>query len=352
MPKIKDFVSEIMIYKTQDCYTSDVKAITIDKEDKKGLTFGRVPFVLSSNAVDRQGEVVNPKGIDLKNFKKNPIVAWAHKALGTMFEPPHEDDIIGKVDQVSLEKTDTKLTGDVLFNLTLNEDGSSKDVRGTKIFNKLNAGILNAGSIGFRSIKRSEKNAKEGQTGVTHVKSELIEFSIVPLGANPEALRKILINANPQTKEEIYKELVSNIPKNDIDLFLKNLVEIPEIEQVDIYDKEDEEEIEKDLTELFADTVLTDDIEIFVNTSTGNFTEKAGRVLSTRNENKMKEAKDLIIEVLDSLPEKTTEESEGGDREKSIVDKTEPVIDRHADDLEVVKLNKNKNDNYEITNLD
>ena len=37
-----------------------------------------VEFIASKEIVDRGGDVINIKGIDLKNFKKNPVILWSH----------------------------------------------------------------------------------------------------------------------------------------------------------------------------------------------------------------------------------------------------------------------------------
>ena len=39
-----------------------------------------VDFMASTNDVDREQEVIDPKGWDLKNFKNNPVILWAHSA--------------------------------------------------------------------------------------------------------------------------------------------------------------------------------------------------------------------------------------------------------------------------------
>jgi len=259
-----------------DSYISDTKAISIDEPDKKGLTFARVPFTLSTSEVDAHGEVVLPKGIDLKRFKKNPIVAWAHNVLGGFFSSASEDDIIGKIDVTTLLKTETSLIGDVLFNLTENDDGSLQDPRARKIFDKLNAGILNAGSIGFRSLERSEKNPIKGQTGVTHKKSELIEFSIVPVGSNPNALQKSLEKADDETKELIRKEFHDNFSS----MTDEQLIEFAQKMNGtgggggDIIQERE-----------LADSEILEDAGVSI-----AYIEKAGKVLSSANEKELNEA--------------------------------------------------------------
>jgi len=333
-----------------DSYVINRKAISIDEPDKKGLIFGRVPFVLSTNAVDRHGEVVIPRGIQLKNYKKNPIVAWSHNALGGIFSNPSEDDIIGKIDINSFMQSDTELSADVLFNLTADENGELQDPRAKKIYDKLNAGVLNAGSIGFRSLERTEKDPIKGQTGVTHKKSDLIEFSIVPVGANPMALQKSLENVDSKTKELIYKELFENIDKDKlVDLYIKTDGGNTEGRQF-LFQEDSEEEIIND----------PEKIEEKVNEL---IEHKAGRKISKKNETKLRNAKTAIEEVLNSLekeepkPEFNNPHEEEANnnkpKKKKTIKKKEKENIFTPDNVEIITLaNRLGEDEIEIINLD
>jgi len=39
---------------------------------------GTIDFTLTSKTIDRDGEVVLPMGVNLENFRKNPVFLWAH----------------------------------------------------------------------------------------------------------------------------------------------------------------------------------------------------------------------------------------------------------------------------------
>ena len=77
---------------------STVKAV---KED------GTVRFRLTEKKVDRTGEVVMPEGVDLANFKGNPIVLFGH---GAQTQVP-----IGKVDLDTMKITKSHIDADVIF---------------------------------------------------------------------------------------------------------------------------------------------------------------------------------------------------------------------------------------------
>jgi len=145
----------------------------IDKA-KRGEPGDPIRFRFTERIVDRDSEVIEPKGIDLKNFKKNPVVLWSHHG----FEPT-----IGKVIPGSIEKTDQYIDGDIVFDV--GNDGFAAMIDG-----KIRDGFLNTGSIGFNYITIGREPVLPNQKGVTVLKSELMEFSICNIPANTNATRK------------------------------------------------------------------------------------------------------------------------------------------------------------------
>ena len=133
---------------------------------------GRVRFTLTSLTLDRDSDVVMPIGGRLENFIKNPVVLFGHD---TYTRPP-----IGKVDINTISQSRESLEADILFDLD--------DPFAELVFKKVSTGFMNAGSIGFIPITWSEDVIVEGQRGWTFKEWELLEFSIVPVPANPNAL--------------------------------------------------------------------------------------------------------------------------------------------------------------------
>jgi len=147
-------------------FTADAVAIKAD-----GLT----EFTISTGAVDREGDTIDPKGWDLGPYKKNPVVLWAH--MHTLLPVGNSPDISldGKKLRAAVEFTPE---GEVPFN--------------DQVRRLVHGGFLKATSVGFlpRAWERSEDEDREGPfgPGFDFKSQELLEFSIVPVPANPEAL--------------------------------------------------------------------------------------------------------------------------------------------------------------------
>ncbi|NIU01093.1 MAG: hypothetical protein GWN01_09260 [Nitrosopumilaceae archaeon] len=142
-------------------------------------------FRISTETRDRHGDVVRSRGINLKNFRKNPVVLFAHNAN----EPP-----IGRSPRIEIG--DGVVDADVEF--FDRETFEFADI----IFRIVKAGGLKATSIGFLPIEfdRLEDNDGKASGGIDFKKIDLLEFSIVPIPANPEAVKQCVrdgLNLDP-----------------------------------------------------------------------------------------------------------------------------------------------------------
>lgn len=126
-------------------------------------------------AVDRDSEVVLPQGIDLENFKKNPILVDSHDWYWGF------ESIIGRALPETLLASSKDLTGVIEFDVA---DPKAKTIAG-----KYERGYANAFSIGFIGREYGEP-ILEGQKGRTIVKCELLEISAVTVPSNPHATGK------------------------------------------------------------------------------------------------------------------------------------------------------------------
>lgn len=132
-------------------------------------------WTLSTFDLDRYGERITPEGWDCKSYLNNPVVEWAHR---------YDIPAIGKIDKLKIDKDG--LHGLVFFN---NKDF---DPFGWSIGQRVQAGVIRAGSVGFRVVEieiPDKETAKDGTTLIFR-KQELLEFSICNVPANPFALAK------------------------------------------------------------------------------------------------------------------------------------------------------------------
>lgn len=138
---------------------------------QKGETVGDIASaVITTNAIDRQGEIVEPDGIDLANYLANPIVLYGHCYSGLESIPVGRAtslEIVHEGDRKSL-KAQWQWQADDVTPLI------------SAVRKSWERGFLNTVSIGFMP------GEYDGNTIKT---SQLLEFSVVPVPANPQALR-------------------------------------------------------------------------------------------------------------------------------------------------------------------
>jgi HK97 family phage prohead protease len=144
--------------------------LTAESETGEGLA-----WTLSTFDLDRFGERIDPAGWDYKRYRDNPVVEWAHR---------YDIPAIGKIEGLAAD--DKGLHGVVVFN------DKDYDPFGWAIGERVKAGVIRAGSVGFRVIEieiPDKETAKDGTTLIFR-KQELLEFSICNVPANPFALSK------------------------------------------------------------------------------------------------------------------------------------------------------------------
>ncbi len=130
-----------------------------------------VEWVMSDMSLDRDQERVDPAGADFKNFKRNPVVLWAHD---------YERPAIGKISNPKVR--DGKVVGKVEF------DDKDTDPFAWMVGQKVKKGIINAGSNGFKPTTVEFVEEPKDSTRLIHRKWELMEFSICNVPANTNAM--------------------------------------------------------------------------------------------------------------------------------------------------------------------
>ncbi|HMF68234.1 MAG TPA: phage major capsid protein [Phyllobacterium sp.] len=131
-------------------------------------------FVMSSESVDRVGDIIVAKGWQLDDFNRNPVALFMHDKT----QP------IGTWDQV-------KVVGKQLVGrLKLLESGLIPRV--DEVRQLLEARILRAVSVGFIPLEKEpiSKDADPFWGPFRYLKSKLLECSVVSVPANADALRR------------------------------------------------------------------------------------------------------------------------------------------------------------------
>ncbi|GHU68998.1 hypothetical protein FACS189450_00990 [Spirochaetia bacterium] len=144
------------------------------------------PWMLSTFDLDRYGERIDPAGWEFACYAKNPVVEWAHNYL---------IPAIGKMEGLAAD-------GDGLHGLVYFND-KAFDPFGWAIGERVKAGVIRAGSVGFRVIEieiPDKETAKDG-TSLIFRKQELLEFSICNVPANPFALAKSVEKTATETTQ-------------------------------------------------------------------------------------------------------------------------------------------------------
>lgn len=154
-------------------------------------------FVISTEAPDTYGTVFKISGWDLKRYENNPVVFYAHKSYSD-----NPDMLIG-TSEIRIEEN--QLIGVVRF------EPAEINPLAEKVWQKVQAGTLRMASIGANPKKGHWGDEKFGEDRdvLYFDEQELLEWSIVPIGSNPEALKR-----EYQTIEEIRGIIKKEIPVN------------------------------------------------------------------------------------------------------------------------------------------
>jgi len=137
--------------------------MNIDQTTVKDLGDGVFSAVVTTSDIDRMGESIDTQGITTDMYMKNPVVLYGHDYQGLP---------IGKATKLSQFKN--KLTA--TFQLAIKEYPFAATVA-----DMIKGGYLNAVSIGGVVREWNEKYTEI-------LAMEMVEFSIVPVPANPSAL--------------------------------------------------------------------------------------------------------------------------------------------------------------------
>lgn len=136
---------------------------------------------ITTDTLDRDGEVVIPGGMNSADYESNPILFWNHD-----FGMP-----VGKC--VSLKRQPNSIVGDFVF--AQRPDGFVGDFFPEFVSALVGQGIIRGVSIGYApeqgGTRRATVDDRKRFGDAVHTvynKWKLLEVSIAPLQANPDAL--------------------------------------------------------------------------------------------------------------------------------------------------------------------
>ena len=152
--------------------------------------------LITRRVVDRDGDVVEPRGGRLDNYRKNPVVLLGH----------YGDMPIGR--NLSLEASDEDIVAVTQF-----AGMEQAHEEAETVYRLYRDGFMRAWSIGFRGLIIGREPVLPGQKGVTFLEWELYEYSAVPIPSNPDALSR-MVKAYTLPEGATEADLLNAVRKN------------------------------------------------------------------------------------------------------------------------------------------
>ena len=144
----------------KQCFANEVKAL--DEADRT------IRFRISTGDLDREKDVVDPRGWRTDEFMKNPVVLFGHD---------YKSLPVARALSLSADE----------HGLSMVAQFPTKDVYpfADTVYQMVKGGFLSATSVGFKPVKW---NLEPERGGVTYHEQILLEASLVPVPANASAL--------------------------------------------------------------------------------------------------------------------------------------------------------------------
>lgn len=135
---------------------------------------GAMTFVISSEEVDRHGDVVSAAGWQLAAYRQNPVFLWAHD---------YTRPVIGRAAAVWPEP------GLLLARMEFAPTDFAAEVAAL-----YRSGYQQGVSVGFKPLRYAERRQESTGAflGIRFLEQELLEVSAVPVPANRQALRRAM----------------------------------------------------------------------------------------------------------------------------------------------------------------
>lgn len=222
---------------------NEVKTQSTDTQVKKVGEGDKYTFVVSTESIDRDGDIIRVNGWDLKNYKSNPVVLYGHGHSSDNGLP------IGRATKL------WKDTSALPKKLMMEMEFIPKEIYpfAGLVRELVDKGFIKTGSVRFLPKEFKEIDVSDipenytGLKGREYTKQEMVEYSVVPLPANPDCVK--------------------------LEMKSKELAQSKDV--LEWLSREINEDIEKE--------------------------EKQGRILSKKNEELIRTAVNVLTELLNSV---------------------------------------------------
>ncbi len=137
-----------------------------------------IEFVITDETIDRMSDKLSIDGWDTESFESNPVVLWAHS---------HYDPPVGKAVSLDILKKKGQIRSVAEFT------PRELNPLGYMVYQMYVQRFLHAVSVGFQPrewafVSESADAERARRGGIDFLKHELLEYSAVPVPANPNAL--------------------------------------------------------------------------------------------------------------------------------------------------------------------
>ena len=177
--------------------TAEERSADLSADLPADLMEGPVTFVLSTDEVDRHGDVVAADGWVLEWYRKNPLLLWAHD---------YRHPAIGRA--VELWTEPHRLLAKMEF---------APSEFAQEVAALYRAGFQWGVSVGFKPLRFEERRDEKtgAHLGVRFLEQELLEVSAVPVPANRNALRRsrgmVALTADSAAIEAVWPVLTGQV---------------------------------------------------------------------------------------------------------------------------------------------
>ena len=159
LAKDGDPPADVVLRKT---FTVEVVRAEIDTERR------RIPVIITTDEVDRENDTIAADGWDLTEYRRNPVVLWAHD---------YHSLPIAKAVELTVEPGRLRSV----------DEFASAELYGfaDTVYQPILGGYISATSVGFRPLTWAFDEERVGFNFLTH---EMLEHSWVPIPANAGSL--------------------------------------------------------------------------------------------------------------------------------------------------------------------